>query len=563
MDEARVFLISLLPWLAKIALALIASVALSFVARPMLRSLRHLRKIAWKAASLASTFARKSWDDFVAYWHRHSADFSHPAIVELSRLRKAVAALGKPIFDDLRRDVEQLHGAVRRLPRVDADEEILKLRHSGPGTSWFIFSLGFVALIGLSAANFWLLRLFFSQRVGQALGWVGVGRYLTGADMLAFLFPLVEFSAGVVLHVLQVREDENAPTARRVLGALAPWSILVALGIVEAFAYAQLSVSFGLDQALDLTPADPLYPLARYFMAPFGAALTLGIAGLGYYLIGAWLLSHDPRALAKNASRLSAARSALEALHRTAMSTVDQSSKAIEEAEQLINRKLTAVDGPTGSRNLADQIGAYARHLLEPTNHSARTADVGHLSMYLLQTAAWAIAAWLNARHFSYLASAFDSPTLQTLVGVAVSATVAFVGFAVGQRDYERRDSQQSILEGHTIPVWLLFPLGVLLIGLSVSLAVEFEPISQDWWWSNGLYGAVLPIALMCLSVNLPTLAHASVVGSRLAFTLLAIGTVMVGAAAAGLVGWLAVATAWMARFLSIPGFAVRRRPVV
>src|SRR5262249_8765288 len=148
----------------------------------------------------------------------------------------------------------------------------------------------------------------------------------------------------------------EAPPARRFLGTVTPWMILAALAVVELFAYAQLSVNFGLEQQLGIDPSSPVYSLARFFMAPFGAALTLSIAGIGYWIVDSWEQSRGPRALSRTARSLTKARDALDTLIERAPRAVTLTEEALSEADSLVSRKLGALGSNPSEQPLASSL---------------------------------------------------------------------------------------------------------------------------------------------------------------------------------------------------------------
>jgi hypothetical protein len=102
------------------------------------------------------------------------------------------------------------------------------------------------------------------------------------SHVFAVLIFSMEVAIGFALH--HFGEDQDDASAARKLLAMAPWVVLVGLLWLEGWAYALLSYQIDIPERLGLPATSGLYSFARYFLALFGAGLTLLLASLGYLL---------------------------------------------------------------------------------------------------------------------------------------------------------------------------------------------------------------------------------------------------------------------------------------
>lgn len=579
---------------AVVAGSLVLSLLLSFLEELLVSRLDSIREIASKMRESRWKGARKKWGSLQGYWLQRQREFTHPIIVELARLSHAISQLQRPTLYRLSKRIEALRRDLPVAPPSEDDRNIeprradrAHERFAGADMatariSWVVFGIAVFVLVGMSAANFWMLRLFFEQVASEALAFHGVGRFLIGADVLAALFPVIEFGSGVLLHVFERSRNETTWSTRRFLGTIAPWIVLVALALVEMFAYAQLSDAFMLHEQFELATTNPMYLLARYFMAPFGMALTLGIAGLGYYVIEAWQRSRQPRIANRDQRRLAASNRALERLAEEGPAIASEMELRVNRAEEVLGEKMSLL-GVEPEDGLASRIDAYVRELLDPPEQppSMETAvgtpaapnggarklraipnAAGQFGLTLVLLAAFVFALWLNARNYQAAAPMPAPDLLRMLIGYAVAGIVAAVGYALGETDNRSgRASRHGHPGGHALSSWMVYPVALATLVLSVVLALQYRVASETWWWSNAIYGFVLPMSLIVLSHRLTTHLQGAALVLIGAVVVTAITAEFVGAFASLAVELTTLLISWLIRTFAVPGWVMRRRP--
>ena len=138
----------------------------------------------------------------------------------------------------------------------------------------FVFLLITPAVVVVNTA---ILMEFFGEffASGSVLPYplpeVGLG------DVIAVLFSLVEIIAGLLIHGSRTKTDLVGR-----LFNLVPAIVIFALCFIEIVAYSVLSYNVAMGDTLGLTGF--LGAVVNYFLAPFGAALPLLLARLGYEL---------------------------------------------------------------------------------------------------------------------------------------------------------------------------------------------------------------------------------------------------------------------------------------
>jgi hypothetical protein len=228
-----------------------------------------------------------------------------------------------------------------------------------------------MAIAGLTgAANSFLLNEFFQGVITADSLFPSAFPDLHVSHVFAILIFMMEVAIGFALHHFsQEHGDESA--ARRLL-AQAPWLVLLGLVWLEGWAYALLSYQIDIPERLNLSASSGLYSFARYFLAVFGAGLTLLLASLGY-LLGKEFEKLHAGGETRRRERL---------LQRYGW-VISQASDQVERTERALHRLRAAiqsfhldlvhqfkreVDATSSSENLA----AVVREALTETLESAR-----------------------------------------------------------------------------------------------------------------------------------------------------------------------------------------------
>jgi hypothetical protein len=278
------------PYVIWVVLALATSILVAVIREPLSRVLREAREQlgASRNRLLARSAARLGRRSY-RFWLSRQYEPARTVAGSLDRLAEALPVVGRKslarvttLQADLRRQLDTLETVGLRPP--DSRVSPMAGNPAGPaprGSWWKLLLLTLIAgLTGTS--NSFLLNEFFQGVLTTDALFPSAFPDFHVSHVFAVLIFMMEVAIGFALHhFAEDREDEGA--ARRLL-ALAPWLVLVGLVCLEGWAYALLSYQIDIPERLNLTPDSGLYTFARYFLAVFGAGLTLLLASLGYLL---------------------------------------------------------------------------------------------------------------------------------------------------------------------------------------------------------------------------------------------------------------------------------------
>lgn len=107
---------------------------------------------------------------------------------------------------------------------------------------------------------------------------------ITYAMLLAFIFALFEVGSGVAHYTVEDRPEQEEKPFYGKIRMIIVYVILVLAGI-ELVAFAKVAANLRFAEQLGLSPNNPLYNLADWFLAPFGPAITGMLFVLGYKVI--------------------------------------------------------------------------------------------------------------------------------------------------------------------------------------------------------------------------------------------------------------------------------------
>ena len=278
------------PYIIWVVLALATSILVALIRDPVSRvlqeageQLRALRSRVLTRSAIA--LGRKSHRFWLARQHEPARTLA----ASLERLAEALPNVGKKSLEritvfqtELKKQLGTLEALGLRPPSPRMGPMDAASTTAAPRGSWWRLLLlaGIAILTG--AANSFLLNEFFQGVITSDAVFPSAFPDFHVSHVFAVLIFMMEVAIGFALHhFAQEHQDESA--ARRVL-AQAPWLVLVGLVWLEGWAYALLSYQIDIPERLNLSANGGLYTFARYFLALFGAGLTLLLASLGYLL---------------------------------------------------------------------------------------------------------------------------------------------------------------------------------------------------------------------------------------------------------------------------------------
>lgn len=277
------------PYLLWVVVALGTSMLIAVIRDPLSRLLREAREqLRVQRSRLLARSAIALGRKFRRFWLARQSEPARTVAGALELLAESLPNVGRKSLGRvaaLQVELQKqlgileslgLHPAPRANPK-DAGSTI------PPTGSWGkLLLLSFIA--GLTgAANSFLLNEFFQGVLTSDPLFPSAFPDLHVSHIFAVLIFMMEVAIGFALHHFAEEHRDESP-ARKLL-SVAPWLVLAGLVCLEGWAYALLSYQIDIPERLNLSPDSGLYTFARYFLALFGAGLTLLLSSLGY-LIG-------------------------------------------------------------------------------------------------------------------------------------------------------------------------------------------------------------------------------------------------------------------------------------
>jgi hypothetical protein len=277
------------PYVVWLGIALATSILVAIIREPLCRVLREARdRLRALRSRLLSRSSISLGRRLQRFWLVRQLEPARTVAASLDRLAGALPFVGTRslarvavLETELRKQVgmlETLGMHPPSPPHLDNDSSM----PTPPEGSWGKL-LMLVAIAGLTgAANSFLLNEFFQGVITSDALFPSSIPDLHVSHVFAVLIFTMEVAIGFALHHFAADPDDGS-AARRLL-AMAPWLVLVGLLWLEGWAYALLSYQIDIPERLGLPATSGLYSFARYFLALFGAGLTLLLASLGYLL---------------------------------------------------------------------------------------------------------------------------------------------------------------------------------------------------------------------------------------------------------------------------------------
>jgi hypothetical protein len=278
------------PYIIWVLLALATSILVAVIRDPLSRVLREAREqLTLLRRRLLSHSAIALGRQLHRFWHAREREPVRTLAGSLERLAEALPNVGKKSSSRvaaLQVELQKQLGILEVLGLHPASERPA-LKDTPPmttlsrGSWWKVILLASIAVL-TGAANSFLLNEFFQGVLTSDPLFPSAFPDLHVSHIFAVLIFMMEVAIGFALHHFAEEHEDETP-ARKLL-AFAPWLVLVGLVCLEGWAYALLSYQIDIPERLNLSPNSGLYTFARYFLALFGAGLTLLLSSLGYLL---------------------------------------------------------------------------------------------------------------------------------------------------------------------------------------------------------------------------------------------------------------------------------------
>ncbi len=288
-DSLRDALLRAVPYLMWLLVALATSILVALIREPLSKQLRDAREqLRLLRTRLLSRTAVSLGRRTQRFWLARQFEPARSVAGALDRLSEALPTAGRrslarvmALEVQLRRQIGTLESLGLHPPSSSTSPGVPRPISTSGGSWWKLLML--LAIAGLAgAANSFLLNEFFQGVITSDSLFPATFPDLQVSHVFAILIFTMEVAIGFALHHFAEDAEDGNP-ARRLL-ALAPWVVLAGLLWLEGWAYALLSYQIDIPERLGLTAASGLYSFARYFLALFGAGLTLLLASLGYLL---------------------------------------------------------------------------------------------------------------------------------------------------------------------------------------------------------------------------------------------------------------------------------------
>jgi hypothetical protein len=277
------------PYVIWVVLALGTSILVAIVRDPLSRVLRDTRdQLKALRSRLLTRSAIALGRKFRRFWLARLQEPTRTVAGSLDRLAVALPQVGKKslarvsvLQTDLQKQLGILEALGLRPPSPGTSSTDATSTTAAPRGSWRkLLLLASIAVL-TGAANSFLLNEFFQGVITSDAIFPSAFPDFHFSHVFAVLIFMMEVAIGFALH--HFAEDRDETAARKLL-ALAPWLVLVGLVCLEGWAYALLSYQIDIPERMNLSPNSGLYTFARYFLALFGAGLTLLLGSLGYLL---------------------------------------------------------------------------------------------------------------------------------------------------------------------------------------------------------------------------------------------------------------------------------------
>jgi hypothetical protein len=587
-------------WSLWVAAAVLTAVVLSHLSPRLIAIFRDLAQTL-ADARIALT---KKMEEFVAprwqaFWHRRTREPLEPVLAGLARINRAAANLGQAQIARLAEHDNELAGrldslksaAAPRPPDIDDRQRITRSIASGGIGKLFV--LAFFAIV-VGATNAALLNVFFREFLGTRSPIPTLLPSLQLGHVLAALFFLIEIGTGVFIHAYGAEKVSGEASIVRTARTDAhrfyyagAWGALAFLALVELFAYAVLSDRLEITRQLSIASDSPMFPIARFFFATFGLALTLILSAIGHSFAEAvehWKRARVERQLVRALERrdesivrnVQQVRESLDGIAKTAAALPPSTAESFSNHLHLRDPFPGA---PTalylGTMQVLGDVEPEARALVT-TNTSVLTPRIrtstqviADIAVGLVALAAVATAAVLVAsQSIAWLvATAGFSSRLSLGLGLFMPAAGLALGTLArnalkGMRFASTAEQLYDHPNTRTAYGWIMV-FGVLALALSSGVLTASA-------MNNAVLGTMagsIPMLVLCLLAgmldrSLVSLGHSAYLSWLASVRVMTFAMIAVS----HLLTWMGVAVQYVLRLLAVPGDAIRslfsKRPV-
>jgi hypothetical protein len=428
------------PYILWVVLALVTSIFAAIIRDPLSRLLREAReqlKTLRDRLLSRSVFAlgRKSH----RFWLARQREPARTVAGALERLADALPNVGKKSLGwvaTLQADLQRQLGILEALglqPPSHRTGPTDVTSTTPTGSWWKLLLLASIAVL-TGAANSFLLNEFFQGVLTSDPLFPSAFPDLHVSHIFAVLIFMMEVAIGFALHHFAEEHEDDSP-ARKLLG-FAPWLVLVGLVCLEGWAYALLSYQIDIPERLNLSPNSGLYTFARYFLALFGAGLTLLLSSLGY-LLGKEVDKLHAASETRNQQRLLkrygwVISGGVDQVERTMRALAGLRAAAQGFQLDLVRQFKREVDATSSSESLQDAVGDTLAEILDSAGWPVRTRAQALADMSLFTAALSSLVAvsWVSVEYVAAFVRSVqgDRPSAD-LFGLA--GGVVLTGFAL------------------------------------------------------------------------------------------------------------------------------------
>jgi hypothetical protein len=431
------------PYIIWVLLALATSILVAVIRDPLSRVLREAREqLTTLRRRLLSHSAIALGRKFQRFWQARQSEPAPTVAGSIDRLAEALPNVGKKSVSRvaaLQAELQKQLGILEALGLQPAGPRP-GLRDTPPATplprgSWSkVVLLASIAVL-TGAANSFLLNEFFQGVLTSDPLFPSAFPDLHVSHIFAVLIFMMEVAIGFALHhFAEEHEDESA--ARKLL-AFAPWLVLVGLVCLEGWAYALLSYQIDIPERLNLSPNSGLYTFARYFLALFGAGLTLLLSSLGY-LLGKEVDQLRAGSEARNQERLLkrygwVISGGADQVERTMRALSGLRAAAQGFQLDLVRQFKREVDTTSASENLQAVVGDVLADLLDSPERAplrSRAQALADMGLFTAAFSSLVVVSWVSVEYVAaFVRNVQGNRPSADLFGLV--SGVVMTGFAV------------------------------------------------------------------------------------------------------------------------------------
>lgn len=554
------------------------SYAMSWLAPALLAIRDSIRLLlARYRARLISEHYSRVQDRFHTFWEALAREPQMPLVTQLARVTHAVEEVGQTRtakLEGLQRQMGANLAFFKEASAVTAaplDLDKLRLATQTAREQLGLAIVFTAMIVILSAINSFLLNIYFQETLGRFPLLPYPLPQIEAAHVLAVLFAFMEVMAGMMMHFFESYAGDS--TGARFF-RMVPWLAVGSLCLVEVYAYALLSSRMNMASRLEIDPNSAFYPIARYFLAFFGAVITVLLAGLGFAL---WSSIHQYRA-SRRTLRM------VQILERYAGLTdrINTSLQTMRAASVTIGADIVAdFRGTIGSREKKDTVLASLEHMVDEMlapDYVARGAhrvirsraqSSGDLAVDILFFVLWVLVAFVNVTHLApffklpapWMAAA---PFVSWAGAIAIALAVTAFGYLFKDAMTGSRYAMSATAvvgpgkRGFALPA-------VAIVGLTVAAVVSSAAAVERQVFATSLtsiaYGILLVIALTVTSFRIDASLVAMCRGLYLLSLALAMATVAVMIGATLVLDVMLVVLGVAIRLSAVIGDTIRGRP--